>query len=132
MDRSTLTLRTAGIRRFLPTGRVLEELDFSARHRLLTWILALHIPVLIAVGLITGHTVITSLSGALIVAALVGFAVLPGDRRRRALSTSLGLLTCSALLVHLTHGSSEAHFHYFVAVALIALYQDWTVYALAF
>ena len=47
MDRSTLRLRTIGIRRFLPTGRVLEELDFAARHRLLTTILALHIPVLI-------------------------------------------------------------------------------------
>lgn len=132
MDRSTLRLRTIGIRRVLPTGRVLEELDFSARHRLLTTILALHIPALIAVGLITRHSVLGTLAEAAAVAALVGFAVLPGDRRRRALSTSLGLLTCSALLVHLTHGSAEAHFHYFVAVALIALYQDWTVYALAF
>jgi signal transduction histidine kinase len=132
MDRSTLTLRTIGIRRVLPTGRVLEELDFSARHRLLTTILALHIPALIAVGLITHHSVLASLACALVIAALVGLAVLPGDRRRRMLSTSLGLLTCSALLVYLTHGSAEAHFHYFVAVALIALYQDWTVYALAF
>jgi signal transduction histidine kinase len=132
MDGSTLRLRTIGIRRFLPTGRVLEELDFAARHRLLTTILALHIPVLIAVSLITSHTAVATVADALVVAALVGLAVLPGDRRRRALSTSLGLLTCSALLVHLTHGSSEAHFHYFVAVALIALYQDWTVYALAF
>jgi signal transduction histidine kinase len=132
MDRSTLQLRTIGIRRFLPTGRVLEELDFAARHRLLTTILALHIPALIAVSLITSHTALATVAGALVVAALVGLAVLPGDRRRRALSTSLGLLTCSALLVHLTHGSAEAHFHYFVAVALIALYQDWTVYALAF
>jgi signal transduction histidine kinase len=132
MDRSTLRLRTIGIRRVLPTGRVLEEIDFSARHRLLTTILALHIPVLIAVGLITRYSVPATLGGAVIVAALVGFAVLPGDRRRRSLSTSLGLLTCSALLVHFTHGSAEAHFHYFVAVALIGLYQDWTVYALAF
>jgi signal transduction histidine kinase len=132
MDRSTLRLRTIGIRRFLPTGRVLEELDFAARHRLLTTLLALHIPVLIAVSLITSHSALATLGDALVVAALVGLAVLPGDRRRRALSTSLGLLTCSALLVHLTHGSAEAHFHYFVAVALIALYQDWTVYALAF
>jgi signal transduction histidine kinase len=132
MDRSRLQLRTIGIRRFLPAGRVLEELDFAARHRLLTTILALHIPVLIAVSLITSHTALATVADALVVAALVGLAVLPGDRRRRALSTSLGLLTCSALLVHLTHGSAEAHFHYFVAVALIALYQDWTVYALAF
>jgi signal transduction histidine kinase len=132
MDRATLRLRTVGIRRFLPTGRVLEELDFSARHRLLTTILALHIPALIVVGLVTDHGVLATLAGPAVIAALVGLAVLPGDRRRRALSTSFGLLTCSALLVHLTHGSAEAHFHYFVAVALIALYQDWTVYALAF
>jgi signal transduction histidine kinase len=132
MDPSTLRLRAIGIRRFLPTGRVLEELDFAARHRLLTTILALHIPVLIAVSLITSHSALATVAYVAVIAALVGLAILPGDRRRRALSTSLGLLTCSALLVHLTHGSSEAHFHYFVAVALIALYQDWTVYALAF
>ncbi len=49
----------------------------------------------------------------------------------RSLAAALGLLTASALLVHLFDGASEAHFHYFVAVAVIALYQDWTVYALA-
>src|ERR687890_178281 len=47
------------------------------------------------------------------------------------LAASLGLVTCSALLVHLFSGSTELHFHYFVVIALIALYQDWTVYALA-
>jgi signal transduction histidine kinase len=52
-------------------------------------------------------------------------------RRARALSASLGLLTCSAIVVHLFGGATEAHFHYFVVVAVVALYQDWTVYALA-
>ena len=52
-------------------------------------------------------------------------------RRARTLSASLGLLTASALVVHLTDGATEAHFHYFVTVAVIAVYQDWAVYALA-
>ena len=50
---------------------------------------------------------------------------------QRALAASLGLVVCSALLVHLYDGATAAHFHYFVVVAVIALYQDWTVYALA-
>ena len=132
MDRSTLALRTAGMRRFLPTGRQLEDLDFQARHRLLTTILALHLPVLVIVGLVTGHGVAPTLGTALAVGLLLAAALAPGPRRRRSLSASLGLLSCSALLVHFAHGASEAHFHYFVAVALIALYQDWAVYALAF
>ena len=61
-------------------------------------------------------------------------------RRRRAgppgagcsrCAATLALLTCSAVLVHTFDGVTELHFHYFVAVAVVALYQDWVVYAVA-
>jgi diguanylate cyclase (GGDEF)-like protein/PAS domain S-box-containing protein len=43
----------------------------------------------------------------------------------------VGLLTASAVLVHLTNGAIEAHFHFFVMVPVIALYQDWLPFLVA-
>jgi len=54
-------------------------------------------------------------------AALAGWARL-GQRGREAVA-SLGLVTCSAMLVHLWGGVIEAHFHFFVVVALLTLYR---------
>jgi hypothetical protein len=44
---------------------------------------------------------------------------------------AMGLLTSSALLVHLTGGLIESHFHFFVIVPLLTLYGDWSVFLLA-
>src|SRR6266511_229540 len=41
----------------------------------------------------------------------------------------LGLITHP--LVHLTGGRTEMHFHFFVVLVLIALYQDWRPFLLA-
>jgi PAS domain S-box-containing protein len=54
-----------------------------------------------------------------------------GSRRVRAVLASLGLITASAVLVHLSGGYIEMHFHFFVMVVLIALYQDWAPFLLA-
>jgi hypothetical protein len=45
--------------------------------------------------------------------------------RTRAISTGVGLMTASALLVHLSGGTTEVHFHFFVMLGVISLYQDW-------
>jgi two-component system, cell cycle sensor histidine kinase and response regulator CckA len=49
----------------------------------------------------------------------------------RALIASFGLVTCSAVLVHISGGVIEMHFHFFVMLAIIALYQDWRPFLLA-
>jgi signal transduction histidine kinase len=116
---------------WLPRGRGLSEPDFEARHRLITIILALHVPAIVAYAMIAGHTFDSGLLNALPVAFCLLGAVLPGPRLRRSLASSLGLLSSSAVLVHLSNGQIELHFHYFVAVALIALYQEWVVYLTA-
>ena len=38
---------------------------------------------------------------------------------------TFGLVTASALLVHLSGGRIELHFHFFVMMSVIVLYQDW-------
>jgi diguanylate cyclase (GGDEF)-like protein/PAS domain S-box-containing protein len=43
----------------------------------------------------------------------------------------VGLLTCSALLVQLSGGLIEMHFHFFVMVGVITLYQDWWPFLIA-
>jgi signal transduction histidine kinase len=115
-----------------PRGRELAAADFRWRHRVVCALLALHVPVLIGVALVQVDVLWQAPLHALPIAVMLAVALTPAPSRRvRALSASLGLLTCSALLVHLFEGSVEAHFHYFVVVAVVALYQDWTVYVLA-
>jgi diguanylate cyclase (GGDEF)-like protein len=44
---------------------------------------------------------------------------------------TLGLVTTSAILVHLSGGLTEMHFHFFVVIGIITLYQDWLPFLLA-
>jgi signal transduction histidine kinase len=116
---------------WLPRGRALSERDFAGRHRIVCGLLGLHVPVLLVLGVTTGRSIGAALLEVVPVVVLTAVALAPIGRLQRALAASLGLVVCSALLVHLYDGATAAHFHYFVVVAVIALYQDWTVYALA-
>ena len=53
------------------------------------------------------------------------------NRQIRSIAAVLGLLSSSAVLVHLSGGSVEMHFHFFVMVVIIGLYQDWVPFLLA-
>lgn len=116
---------------WIPGGRSLPAEDWSARHRLVVWVLALHLPAIVVYGLAQGftltHCVVATVPAVLLLAA----AVMPGSRRMRALAASMGLFCCSAALVHLSHGLVEMHFHFFVVVGLVALYEDWAVHGVA-
>jgi diguanylate cyclase (GGDEF)-like protein len=52
-------------------------------------------------------------------------------RRARASAAVLGLITASAVTVHLSGGVVEAHFHFFVMIGVITRYQDWLPFGLA-
>jgi diguanylate cyclase (GGDEF)-like protein len=52
-------------------------------------------------------------------------------RALRSCAVSAGLVSCSGALVHLSGGLIEMHFHFFVVVALLTLYQDWLPYLTA-
>jgi signal transduction histidine kinase len=113
---------------WLPRGRGLTQPDFTARHRLVTAIATAHIPVLMVYALAVGRCFDTGLHDILPVAGLLVIAMLPGRRLVRSLAASLSLLASSAVLVHLSGGMMELHFHYFVAIAIVSLYQEWVVY----
>ena len=47
------------------------------------------------------------------------------QRRVASVFITAGLTYCSAVLVSFSGGSIEAHFHFFIMIGFIALYQDW-------
>jgi signal transduction histidine kinase len=110
---------------YLPRGNTLDDETFQRRHLLLCWVLALHIPALFAFGLWQGYQVSHMVLEVTPPAAALLFARLARNRRLAGFFITFGLIFCSYLLVHLSEGSIEAHFHFFILIGLIVLYQDW-------
>ncbi|OLT13291.1 hypothetical protein BJF78_22465 [Pseudonocardia sp. CNS-139] len=93
---------------------------------MLLWLLALHVPGLAAFGLVLHHPPGVVLL--VLVTPVVCVALGRLLRRHRRLASTIvtaGLVYCSAALVGLTAGSIESHFHFFIIIGFIALYQDW-------
>ena len=115
----------------LPKGRLLPDHLWQRRHRAITLLLWLHVPMLALFGLARGMGVHVFAD----VVLLSGFALAAGSshlsRTVRSIAGSTGLVTCSALLVHIWDGTIEAHFHFFVVVSLLMLYQDWVPFLIA-
>ena len=117
--------------RWLPRVARLPREEWQSRHRTVTAVVAAHVPLLWLYAVHTGRGPAHSTLEVSAVLVALAVAVWGGRRRTRSLAAALGLLICSAVVVHLSNGQIEAHFHYFVAVALIALYEEWLVYAVA-
>jgi diguanylate cyclase (GGDEF)-like protein len=117
----------------LPRGHTLPPELWLRRHAWMVRLLWAHVPVLFAWGMLLHHPLWHS---ALDVAPIV-FCVAVASYSRltrvsRASAVSIGLLTCSAVVVHLMNGAIEGHFHFFVMVSVLALYEEWFPYLLAF
>jgi|GEM_PF-844181 len=139
---TALRARLQALGRAFPHGGALPDAVFWARHRLITVIVWLQLPLIVAVG-VGGSAALgvgggRSSSGEIMVAC-IPVAVLGATaswpafrgRRLRPAAAALALLSASSGLVWLSGGLIERHFHYFVVVAVVALYQDWTPFALA-
>jgi methyl-accepting chemotaxis protein len=121
-----------GVLSLLPRGIPLADEAWARRHRLLTTVLALHVPLLVAVAALGGHASGLGLMMALVLVGLPGLVgVTARGRTVQAVGTSLALLGVSASLVELTGGATTTHFHFFVVLGFVAIYQNWTVYLLA-
>ncbi|MDX6201415.1 MAG: two-component system, OmpR family, sensor kinase [Frankiales bacterium] len=120
------------LRSYLPRGGGLPEATWQVRHRVVCAVLALHLVILVGYGLLATHPDGPASAGTGIVAVALGLALTtPLNRRARTLAATLGLLSCSAVLVQLSHGSAVMHVHYVLTVAVTALYEDWTTYVAA-
>jgi diguanylate cyclase (GGDEF)-like protein len=120
------------IRLWLPRGQMLPEHILRRRHHTIVWLMWIHVVGLTAFGLLRGQTVPHMLLEASILTApaVMASAEWVGLRMRVA-AASFGLITASAMLVHLWSGTTEAHFHFFVMIGVLTLYQDWMPFLIA-
>jgi diguanylate cyclase (GGDEF)-like protein/PAS domain S-box-containing protein len=124
--------RSASARGWLPAGGTLPADAFEARHRTVAWLLWLHVLALPAFAVSRGYPLTHGLLDTLpIVLCATGATLHVFGQRGRASLGALGLVTCSAIFTHLWGGVTEAHFHFFVVVALLSLYEDWVPWGLA-
>ncbi|MDH5650227.1 MAG: PAS domain-containing protein, partial [Gammaproteobacteria bacterium] len=111
---------------YLPQGEGLSQDAWGYRHRLFVLILWGHAVGLVFFGWMIGASVPELCAAGLSVG---GVALLAGagslSRRASSVFVGVGLVLSSSLLVHFSGGHIEAHFHYFVVVFLLMLYQDW-------
>jgi diguanylate cyclase (GGDEF)-like protein/PAS domain S-box-containing protein len=122
----------ARVRAALPTGKTLPLEVWQRRHSGLTTLVWVHAVGLYIFGLSRGYPWWHMIVDTLPIATFAAAAGLKARSRRfRACMVALGLLTSSAVLVHLTGGSTEAHFHFFVMVTVLATYEEWLPYLLA-
>lgn len=116
----------------VPRGGALPPWAWLARHRGIVVLLWVHVVALALVGAATGEPLTVYVLAPAVVAAFAVAADRPRlSERARALMTTAGLLSCSAILVEFFDGLIEAHFHFFFTVAVVSLYQCWTPYFLA-
>lgn len=119
--------------RFLFASERIPDASWRMRHRFIVAIAAAHVPILAAVSIlvldVSSSHVFVEMGG---LAVLCGAAMYPRFSRstKESLAT-IALLTCSALVVHVTGGSIEAHFHFFVVIPLVSLYHSWPAFMLA-
>ena len=141
----SFSTRVRSLSSFLPSGGALPEEVWAARHRFLVGLTWLHAVVICFIGPIFGYswefsvgaifrddTVLHTIGEGLVVALFAFLGGSPvGSRKIRATLIGIGLMSSSAIFVHLSGGYIEFHFHFFVMLVFIALYQDWVPYLLS-
>ena len=141
VSRGTSLGRVEAFLRNVPDGRSMSDEMWRGRHRKILLALAAHVPFLAALGLFTGTLPVAEatipatptwlVAGELgLLAVVVAAAWSSRPRRRiRTLLSAFGWMLASMALVQFSGGYIEAHFHFFVAVGVLASYEDWLPFA---
>jgi diguanylate cyclase (GGDEF)-like protein/PAS domain S-box-containing protein len=126
------TSKFAALRAWLPRGQTLPDADWLRRHRVMLMLLWAHVVALPLFALTQGVAPVLAFVSVVPI-ALCGLAgsLSRAGRRARSVAVVFGLLTSSAVLVSDWHGAIEAHFHFFVMIAVIAMYEDWIPFGVA-
>ena len=110
----------------LPRGGSLPDDIWRRRHMGIVVILWAHVPGIIVFALSGGHSFDHAVVETFPVALMaVAATFLSYQRMISTIAAAFGLLTSSAVLVHLSGGVIELHFHFFVMVGVVVLYQEW-------
>jgi len=122
----------SAIKRFLPRGGSLPYEEWQRRHRVIVVLLWIHAIGLTLFGLLRGYTLAHTLTDTTILAVAAFFASQKSlGRKWQSIVAALGLVSASGVFVHLSGGVVEVHFHYFVVVVVLSLYEDWVPFLLA-
>jgi diguanylate cyclase (GGDEF)-like protein len=117
---------------WLPRGRGLPDEIWATRHRWVVRILAIQCVGIVAFALARGYSVEHSLAEGLAPTLLAALALSPRlSKTVRSALAAGGLMVISTALVHLSGGYIEAHFHFFVMIPIVALYEAWIPFAVA-
>ena len=117
---------------WLPKGGALPEEEWARRHSAITQLLALQALGLLLFGAIRGFDLLHLLAEVLIPFTCAVIARTSGiSRQNRAIVATFGLVAVSGIFVHLSGGTIEGHFHFFIMLAVISLYQEWKTFVLA-
>jgi diguanylate cyclase (GGDEF)-like protein/PAS domain S-box-containing protein len=116
----------------LPQGKTLPESVWRTRHRCMLGVIWVQLAGLAVAGIWIGRGVgdVALILWPILACALAG-ALPTGGHRLRGSMVAFGALYCSAALVDFSGGATEAHFHFFVMVAMLAAYEEWVPYLLA-
>jgi diguanylate cyclase (GGDEF)-like protein len=117
---------------WLPRGQTLPEASWGIRHLAVTWLLVAHAVVIGVYAALSGFP-FTDVLTDVAVPALGALAASRGSLSRAARSgvAAISLMLTSAVVVHVMNGSIEGHFHFFVMIPVVALYEDWVPFGLA-
>jgi len=117
---------------WLPRGGALPHGSWETRHRWVVRILAFQCVAIVIFALTQGYSLSESLWEAVAPALMAGLAAADrfGKTTRSALA-AMGLMVISTSLVHISGGYIEAHFHFFVMIPIVALYEHWVPFALS-
>jgi len=122
----------SAVKRFLPRGGSLPYEEWRARHRVIVVLLWVHALGLTVFGLLRGYTLGHTMTDTIFIAIAAFFASQPWlGRKWQSIVAAFGLVGASGVLVHLSGGVVEMHFHYFVVVVILSLYEDWVPFLVA-
>jgi diguanylate cyclase (GGDEF)-like protein/PAS domain S-box-containing protein len=130
--RTSLRYAIRRLAAFIPSGGSLPAESWRRRHRGIVLLLWAHVLAVPWMGIATGNSLGHSLAEASILVPFTVGASLSGfTKRSREVLATFGLMSCSAIFTHLSGGLIEMHFHFFVMVALVTLYQSWLPFGVA-
>ncbi|WP_380165508.1 putative bifunctional diguanylate cyclase/phosphodiesterase [Jannaschia sp. R86511] len=117
---------------WLPRGTSLPAEDWRRRHRSVLWVLGGQAALLPLAALVLAGPDPAVLLSSLVPLLMTGVARLPRlPRQVQAAVAGLGLVVVSAVVVQVSGGVIEAHFHFFVMIGVVALYESWWPFGLA-
>lgn len=105
---------------------VLEEMS-RRTDRFLSWLLAGHLLLALALAPLHGTWILALYGGGLLSGAAMLCARLAPGRFVTRVVIATAMMLYSGLIIHQTGGMIEMHFHVFGALAFLLMYRDWRV-----